>query len=304
MNGSSAAYVWMNGEFVSWAEAKIPILTHALHYGTAVFEGIRAYPSEDNLYIFRQRDHYRRMMQSALLYYIDHQYTIDELANITVELVKKNKMRSRTYIRPIIYVGCKSIGLNFTGFPINVSIIAIPFENYFDNPELRLRTSSWRRFSEQSTPPLSKASGNYLNSVLGKLEAVKDGYDDAVMLDMDGFVSEGTGENIFIVNDGKLVTPPFSSSILRGITRDTVICLAEDHGISVKERRISRFELYNADEAFFSGTAAEIAPIIEVDRRKIGDGHPGKITQNISRAYRDLVYGNSPNHREWLTQVY
>jgi branched-chain amino acid aminotransferase len=143
-----------------------------------------------------------------------------------------------------------------------------------------------------------------LNSVLGKLEAVKDGYDDAVMLDMDGFVSEGTGENIFIVNDGKLVTPPFSSSILRGITRDTVICLAEDHGISVKERRISRFELYNADEAFFSGTAAEIAPIIEVDRRKIGDGHPGKITQNISRAYRDLVYGNSPNHREWLTQVY
>ena len=296
----------MNGEFVRWDDAKVHVLTHALHYGTAVFEGIRAYPSKDNLNIFRLHDHYRRMIQSAKVYYIDHKYTAEDLANTTVELVKKNNLRSRAYIRPIIYVGYKSIGLNFTGFPIDAAIIAIPYENYFENPQLRLRTSSWRRFSEQSTPPLAKASGNYLNSVLAKLEAVKDGYDDAVMLDMDGFISEGTGENIFIVNGNELVTPPYSSSILRGITRDTVTQLAPDLGLKVVERRISRFELFNADEAFFSGTAAEIAPIIEVDKRKIGDGKPGETTQKISRVYQDLVTGKttSSKHPEWLTPVY
>lgn len=301
---SRADYVWMDGEFVKWDDAKIPILTHALHYGTAVFEGIRAYPSEDNLNIFRLKDHVRRMMQSAKIYYINHKYTEEDLFNATVELVKRNRIRSRTYIRPIMYVGYKSIGLNFTGFPINTAIMAIPFEDYFENPMLRLRTSSWKRFSEQSTPPLAKASGNYLNSVLGKLEAVKDGYDDAVMLDMDGFISEGTGENIFIVNDGEMITPPYSSSILRGITRDTVMHLADDLGIRVTERRISRFELYNADEAFFSGTAAEITPIIEVDRRKIGNGRPGELTQKIGATYKDLVSGRYPKYSEWLTPVY
>jgi branched-chain amino acid aminotransferase len=302
---SRADFVWMNGEFVRWDDAKVPVLTHALHYGTAVFEGIRAYPSTDNLNIFRLHDHYRRMIQSAKVYYIDNQFTAEDLANTTVELVKKNNIRSRTYIRPIIYVGYKGIGLNFTGFPINAAIIAIPYENYFENPALRLRTSSWRRFSEQSTPPLAKATGNYLNSVLGKLEAVKDGYDDAVMLDMAGFVSEGTGENIFIVTGDELVTPPYSSSILRGITRDTVTHLAADLGIKVIERRISRFELFNTDEAFFSGTAAEIAPIVEVDRRKIGDGKPGEITQKISTTYHELVTGkNSKYKQQWLTPIY
>ncbi len=302
---SRADYVWMNGEFVRWDDAKVHVLTHALHYGTAVFEGIRAYPSKDNLNIFRLLDHYRRMIQSAKVYYIDHKYTAENLAKTTVELVKKNNIHTRTYIRPIMYVGYKSIGLNFTGFPIDAAIIAIPYENYFENPQLKLRTSSWRRFSEQSTPPLAKAAGNYLNSILAKLEAVKDGYDDAVMLDMDGFVSEGTGENIFIVNGDELITPPYSSSILRGITRDTVTHLAADLGLKVTERRISRFELFNADEAFFSGTAAEIAPIVEVDRRKIGDGKPGETTQKISNTYRDLVTGKTTSkHPEWLTPVY
>ncbi len=304
MSSSRADYVWMDGEFVKWDDATVPILTHALHYGTAVFEGIRAYPSEDNVNIFRLRDHIDRMMQSAIIYYIDHKHTAEELCNSTVELVRKNNIRSRAYIRPIIYVGYKSIGLNFTDFPINTAIIAIPFEDYFDNPMLKLRTSSWKKFSEQSMPPLAKASGNYLNSVLGKLEAVRDGYDDAIMLDIHGFVSEGTGENIFIVNDGELITPPYSSSILRGITRNTVMHLADDLGLKVTERPITRFELYTADEAFFSGTAAEIAPIIEVDRRKISDGKPGDLTRKISSAYRDVVSGRASKYSEWLTPVY
>ena len=304
MSVNLSKYIWMDGEFVKWADAKIHILTHALHYGTAVFEGIRAYPSKDNLNIFRLNDHINRMMESAKIYYLDQKYNIDNICNATIELVKLNNLHSKTYIRPIIYVGYKSIGLNFTDFPINISIIAIPYENYFDEPLLRLRTSSWRRFSEQSTPPLAKASGNYLNSVLGKLEAIKDGYDDAIMLDIHGHVSEGTGENIFIVKDNELVTPPYSSSILKGITRDTVIHLARDLGINIRERLITRFELYQADESFLTGTAAEIAPIIEVDRRIIGDGKQGEVTKRISTSYKDVVSDNNPKYTKWLTRIY
>ncbi len=304
MSSIRANCVWIDGEFVNWDDAKIHILTHALHYGTAVFEGIRAYPSEDNVNIFRLRDHIDRMLQSAHIYYIKHKHTAKELCETTVELVKKNNIHSRAYIRPIIYVGYKSIGLNFTGFPINTAIIVIPFEDYFENPMLKLRTSSWKRFSEQSTPPLAKASGNYLNSVLGKLEAVSDGYDDAIMLDLNGNVSEGTGENIFIVKRGELITPPYSASILSGITRDTVKHLASDMNLKVTERLISRFEIYTADEVFFSGTAAEIAPIIEIDHRVIGEGKPGELTKRISSAYKDLVSGNSTKYRYWLTPVY
>jgi branched-chain amino acid aminotransferase len=194
--------------------------------------------------------------------------------------------------------------LNFSDFPIDVAIIAIPFGNYFENSTLRLRTSSWRKFSEQSTPPLAKASGNYLNSVLAKLEAVRDGYDDAIMLDTNGFISEGTGENIFVVKEDELITPPYTSSILRGITRDTIIHLASDIGYNVKERQLTRFELYNSDEAFFSGTAAEITPIIEVDKRKISDGKLGNITSRISNEYNDLVTGKNAKYSEWLTPVY
>ena len=275
----------MDGDYVKWEEATVPILTHALHYGTGVFEGIRAYPSKDNLNIFRLKDHINRMMNSAKIYYINSKYTAEDIINRTIELVRKNDIRTRTYIRPLIYVGCKNIGLNFTGFPINAAIIAVPFEDYFDTPILKLRTSSWKRLSEQSIPPMAKACGNYLNSVLAKLEAVRDGYDDAIMLDIQGFVSEGTGENIFIISDDKLITPPYSSSILPGRTRDTVKHLAHDMKLKVTERQITRFELYNADEAFFSGTAAEIASIIEVDQRIIGRGEPGKWTKEISPTF-------------------
>ena len=304
MGSNKADYVWMDGDFVKWVDAKVPILTHALHYGTGVFEGIRAYPSKDNLNIFRLKDHINRMMNSAKIYYMDSKYTAEDIINRTVELVRKNNLRTRTYIRPIIYVGYKDIGLNFTGFPINVSIIAIPFEDYFDTPMLKLRTSSWKRLSEQSIPPMAKACGNYLNSVLAKLEAVRDGYDDAIMLDIQGFVSEGTGENIFIISDDELITPPYSSSILPGITRDTVKHLANDLSLKVNERQITRFELYNADEAFFSGTAAEIVPIVEVDQRMIGRGEPGKWTKKISVAFREVVTGQHSKYNKWLSPVY
>ena len=304
MSSTRADYVWMNGDFIKWEDATVPILTHALHYGTAVFEGIRAYPSEDNLNIFRLKDHINRLMCSAKMYFMNPNYTAEDISNKTVELVRKNNIKSRTYIRPIIYVGDKSIGLNFTGFPIKTAILAIPYENYFDTHMLKLRTSSWKRFSEQSTPPMAKASGNYLNSALAKLEAVRDGYDDAIMLDIQGFVSEGTGENIFILKDDELITPPYSTSILQGITRDTVKHLASDLDLQVTERLITRFELYNADEAFFSGTAAEIAPIVAVDQRTVGSGEPGKWTKKISEAYKETVTGRNPKHDMWLTPVY
>ena len=304
MSSDKADYAWMDGDFVKWEDAKVPILTHALHYGTGVFEGIRAYPSEDNLNIFRLKDHIDRMMYSAKIYYINCKYTAKDIMNRTVELVVKNNLKTRIYIRPIIYVGYKGIGLNFTGFPINAAIIAIPFEDYFDTQMLKLRTSSWKRLSEQSIPPMAKACGNYLNSVLAKLEAVQDGYDDAIMLDIQGFVSEGTGENIFILNSDELITPPYSSSILPGITRDTVKYLANDLDLKVTERQITRFELYNADEVFFSGTAAEIAPIVEVDKRMIGRGKPGKWTKKISASFRDVVAGKQSKYKTWLTPVY
>jgi|TARA_B100000315_G_scaffold10565_1_gene10150 branched-chain amino acid aminotransferase len=304
MSSDKSDYAWMDGDFVKWEDAKVPILTHALHYGTGVFEGIRAYPSEDNLNIFRLKDHIDRMMYSAKIYYINCKYTAKDIMNRTVELVVKNNLKTRTYIRPIIYVGYKGIGLNFTGFPINAAIIAIPFEDYFDTPMLKLRISSWRRLSEQSIPPMAKACGNYLNSVLAKLEAVRDGYDDAIMLDIHGLVSEGTGENIFTLNGDELITPPYSSSILPGITRDTVKHLAHDLGLKVIERQMTRFELYNADEAFFSGTAAEIAPIVEVDQRMIGRGEPGKWTMKISAAFRKVVTSENSKYQKWLTPVY
>ena len=304
MSSNKANYVWMNGNFVKWEDAKVPILTHALHYGTGVFEGIRAYPSKDNLNIFRLKDHIIRMMNSAKIYYMNPKFSVEDIINRTVELVRKNNLRTRTYIRPIIYVGYKDIGLNFTGFPINAAIIAVPFGDYFDTPMLKLRTSSWKRLSEQSIPPRAKACGNYLNSVLAKLEACRDGYDDAIMLDTQGFVSEGTGENIFIVNGGELITPSYSSSILSGITRDTVKYLANDLGLKVTERQITRFELYTADEAFFSGSAAEIAPIVEVDQRMIGFGKTGTWTKKISAAFQEVVTGENPKYSKWLTSVY
>lgn len=297
-------HAWMDGEFVKWSEAKVHVLTHALHYGTAVFEGIRAYPSDSNLNVFRLKEHLERFFQSAKVYYLETKHTAEELSNAVLELLRLNSMKGKVYVRPLLYVGYGGIGLNFTGFPVRVAICAVSFENYFEKPWVKICTSSWRRISEQSTPPLAKASGNYINSVLAKIEALRDGYDEAVLLDHQGYVSEGSGENIFIVHDSKLHTPSVSSSILRGITRDTVMTLAREMDLEVVERNISRTELYTCDEAFFTGTAAEVTAICEVDRRMVGSGEPGVITQKIRKEYLDVVHGRNEDHIDWLTPVY
>jgi branched-chain amino acid aminotransferase len=297
-------FVWLNGKIVTWNESKVPILTHALHYGTAVFEGIRAYPSEDNLNIFRLREHFIRLMNSAKVYYLSIGYSIEELMQAAVQVVRKNGYHERTYIRPLVFVGYGGIGLDFTGVSIETAIIAVPFFKYFSKPSVRVKISTWRRISHESNPPMAKASGNYLNSVLAKFESLSDGYDEAIMLDHRGYLSEGTGENIFLVKDGLIYTPPMSSGILAGITRATVIKLASDLGYNVVERDIDRAELYSCEEAFFSGTAAEVTPITEVDRRIVGDGQPGPITTKIRDTYLQVVEGRNERYMHWLTPVY
>ncbi len=298
------AYVWFNGSIKPWGEAKIPILTHALHYGTAVFEGIRAYPSADNLNIFRLREHLDRLFYSAKIYYLNLNYGVEDLIQGTIEVIRSNGFRGRTYIRPIVFVGFGGIGLDYTGFPIDVAIVAVPFERYFHMSAVRAKVSSWRRISNEANPPLAKAAGNYLNSALAKQEAIRDGYDEAILLDQRGYVAEGTGENIFIVKDNVAYTPPVNSSILLGITRDTAIKLLKDLNYEVVEREVERSELYICDEAFFCGTAAEITPIVEIDRRRIGSGETGPLTRQIREAYLDVVEGRNKKYAHWLTPVY
>ena len=297
-------YIWMNGEFIKWNKAKVPILTHALHYGTAVFEGIRAYPSENNLLIFRLKDHLERLIESAKVLPLEHSQSVTKLENVIIELLKINKLKESSYIRPLIFVGYGGIGLNFTGFPINTAIIAFPFCKYFENPEIKVCISNWKRISDESMPPQAKASGNYLNSVMAKLDALKAGFDDAIMLDKNSTVSEGTGENIFVVKNGQISTTPTSSSILVGITRDSVIQISKDLGTEVNEREISRIELYQADEVFFTGTAAEVTSIIEIDNRKIGTGRIGELTTKIREKYSGAVYGKEEMYKHWTTEVY
>jgi len=297
-------YVWFNGSIKPWNEAKLPLLTHALHYGTAVFEGIRAYPSADNLNIFRLSDHLDRLLYSAKIYYLDLKYDLEELKQSIIEVVRINGFKGRTYIRPIVFVGFGGIGLDYTGFPVEVAIIAVPFERYFHKSSVKAKVSTWRRISNEATPPLAKASGNYLNSALAKQEAIREGYDEAILLDHRGYVAEGTGENIFIVKNNIVYTPPTSSSILIGITRDTVIRLLSDLGYRVIERDIDRSELYICDEAFFCGTAAEVTPIVEIDHRCIGSGEIGTVTRQVRDAYLDVVEGRNKKYAHWLTPVY
>ena len=297
-------YMWMDGEFVKWNDAKVPILTHAIHYGTAVFEGIRAYPSKDNLVVFRLKEHIARLMESCKILPLEHKYSESDLEQSILELLRRNQLKQSSYIRPLVYVGYGGIGLNFTGFPVNVSITAFPFGKYFSNPEIKVCISNWKRISDESMPVQAKASGNYLNSVLAKLDALRLGFDDAILLGKNSMVSEGTGENIFVVKNGEIATPPTTSSILVGITRDSVIQMAKDMGMKITEREISRIELYQADEVFFTGTAAEVTAIVEIDNRKIGTGKIGNVTDKIRKSYADIVAGNNEKYLNWLTEVY
>jgi len=302
---SPPKYVWMDGDFVEWEDARVHVSVHALHYGTAVFEGMRAYMGDDNLYVFRLREHIQRLMNSAKILGIKPPYGAEELESAVVKLLKKNGFKTDLYIRPLIYVGRGSIGLDISRNEINALIFAFPFTRYLEKPEgVKVCVSSWRRISDEIVPPMAKISGNYVNSVLATMEAKRAGCDEAIFLDGNGRVSEGPGENIFMVRGGTLITPPLSSSILEGITRDTVIRLAGEMGHQVEERIIARGELYSAEELFFTGSAAEITPIIEVDGRLIGDGKVGEITLKLMERFKEVVRGRDKAHRDWLTPIY
>lgn len=295
-------FVWFDGQHLKWEEAKVPIFVHALHYGTAVFEGIRAYSSDDNLYIFRLKEHMERLHKSANVYSFTTKFSAEELCNATVELIRKNSIRQSCYIRPLTFVGLHGIDLNVTkNSPTHTTIIIFPFAKYFKGDGISACVSSWRRIDDESIPPMAKASGNYLNSILATQECRRNGYDESILLDRNGNVSEASGENIFVVRSGKLHTPQLSDSILEGITRNTAITIAKELGYEVVERPISRTELYLADEIFLTGTAAEIIAITKIDGNIVGNGREGSITKSIRENYESIVTGKSGKFMGWLT---
>jgi branched-chain amino acid aminotransferase len=296
----------MNGEFVAWEDAKVHVLTHGLHYGTGVFEGIRCYDTELGPAVFRHREHLDRLERSAKLYYMPLPYSLEELRSATHELIARNGLRS-CYIRPIAYRGYGQMGLNPLDAPVDVTIALWEWGAYLGEEGkrsgVRAKVSSWRRISPDSLIPHAKASGQYLNSVLAKIESLKAGYDEAILLDDHGRVCEGSGENIYAVRDGVIVTPPQTASILDGINRRSVLQIARDLGYTVIERDLARAELYLADEVFLTGTAAELVPVREVDDHAIGSGEPGEITRVLQGAFEDALHGRSERYREWLDVV-
>lgn len=305
MKDKGVDFVWFDGQYLKWEEAKVPIFVHALHYGTAVFEGIRAYPSDDNLYIFRLKEHMERLCKSANVYSFSTKFSAEELCKATVELIRKNGKRESCYIRPLTFVGLHGIDLNVTkNSPTHTTIIIFPFAKYFKGDGISACISSWRRIDDQSIPPMAKASGNYLNSVLATQECRRNGYDESILLDRNGSVSEASGENIFVVRNGKLHTPQLSDSILEGITRNTAITIARELGYDVVERSISRTELYLADEIFLTGTAAEIIAITKIDGNIVGNGREGTMTRSIRENYERIVIGNSEKFMGWLTPTW
>ncbi len=303
MSISEAKYIWMDGELVEWSEARVHVMTHALHYGTAVFEGIRGYWDEGVLKVFRLRDHIVRLFNSAKIFYMDIPFTQTQIEKAVVETIKANSIRENCYIRPIVYRGYGVVGLNPLKAPVKVAIAIFPFGKYLEEKGVKCCVSSWRRIAIDSQPPSAKICGNYVNSCLAKVEAVLNGFDEAIFLDNHGYVCEGTGENIFIVKNRTLLTPPITSGILEGITRDTVMKIAEDLGFKVQERLIARSELYICDEAFFTGTAAEITPIVSIDHRIIGDGSPGPVTREIRGYYFKVVLGKINKYADWIVKV-
>jgi len=297
------SYVWFNGSIVKWEEAKVHVFVHGLHYGTGVFEGIRGYFDNGIMKIFRLEDHMKRLIRSAKIIYMDIPYSVEKLIDATKELVRVNKFNTDIYIRPIAFRGLGSFGLRALN-PTDVAIIAVEFGKYLKPTGIRCKITSWRKPSPDSIPVGAKATGMYLLSHLAALDAHMSGYDEAILLDSEGYIAEGAGENIFIVKNRELITPPVYDAILEGITRDTVIRLAKEVlGLNVVERRIRREELYTCDEVFFTGTAAEVTPIVEIDGRTIGNGGVGEITKNIMNLYRDVVLGRIERYKHWVTEV-
>lgn len=298
-------YIWYNGKFVPWEKATTHVLSHGLHYGSGIFEGIRAYSNKKDTYIFRLKEHYDRFYNSAKVAFIKLPYTQKTLEEATIKLLKKNDLKD-CYIRPLAFIGEGAIGINPGSNKVNIIIAAFKWGTYLGDEGVRkgIRTkiSSFARMGVNSFMTKSKISGNYINSVFAKREALLSGYDEALMLDTDGYVAEGTGENIFIVRDGVIKTTPITT-VLEGITRNCVLSIAKSNNIKVIEQKFTRDELYIADEVFLSGTAAEITPVREVDNRKIGKGKPGKITKMVQNQYLEMVKGISNPNNPYLTKI-
>lgn len=297
--------IWMNGKFVKWDDAKVHVLTHTLHYGTGVFEGIRCYKTDSGPAVFRLQEHVGRLFDSTHILQMEMPFTRQAVAEAILETIRVNKIEA-CYIRPIAFLGYGAMGIFPKENPVQVSIAVWPWGSYLGEEGLkngiRVKISSFNRPHVNATMVRSKTTANYANSLLAKREALKDGYDEAMLLDTDGYVAEGSGENVFMVRKGVIKTPPLTS-ILEGITRDTIMQLAAERGIRLVEERFTRDELYVADEAFFTGTAAEITPIREVDNRSIGEGKPGPVTKELQSAFFDIVHGRDSRHADWLTYV-
>lgn len=305
MKSFTPEFVWFDGKFIRDNQANVSVMTHAIHYGTSVFEGLRGYWNSKNLFIFRLDDHIKRFRNSGKIYSISLKFTNKEIINAIINLCKKNTVRQSCYIRPFYFVGRYGINLHITeNAPTHTAIVMFPFGDLFNKNGIKVGVSSWRRIHDISTPPLAKMGGNYLNSILATQESKRNGYDEAIMLDQLGNVSEAPGENIFLVRNNKLITPPASSSALEGITKDSVIKISQDLGYDVLEREITRTELYLADELFLTGTAAEITPIISIDGKKVGIGKAGNISKQLRSIYSEIVMGRNEKYFNWITSVY
>lgn len=299
--------IWMNGQLVDFADAKIHVLTHAIHYGSGLFEGIRCYDTKRGPAIFRLEEHTRRLFDSAKIYRMELPFTMDEVSRACLETVAANDFND-CYLRPIVYRGYHSLGVFPGSCPVDVVIAAWRWGKYL-GPEaieqgVDVRVSSWNRMAPNTFPALAKATGNYMNSILIRQEAAVDGYAEGIALDVNGYVSEGSGENIFVIRDGKIFTPPLGSSILGGITRASILRIARDFGYEVVETLIPREMLYIADEVFFTGTAAEVTPIRSIDKIKVGSGRRGPITERLQKEFFAYIGGEIPDRYNWLTPVY
>jgi branched-chain amino acid aminotransferase len=298
--------IWMDGALVDWDDAKIHVLTHALHYGSGAFEGIRAYETKRGPAVFRLDDHLRRLLRSAHIYMMDVPFTLEELIGATRATISANGLKS-CYVRPLVYRGYGEMGLNPLLAPVNVAIAVWAWGPYLGEEALesgaRAKVASWKRIDHNMLPPHAKASGQYINSALAKIEALKAGYDEAVMLNMNGLVTDGSGENIFIVKEGVLLTPQLADGCLDGITRDSVMTIARDAGYEVHERSLARSDLYTSDEAFYTGTAAEICPIREFDDRPVGAAGRGPITKELQATFFGAAHGEIEKYQSWLTYV-
>jgi len=296
----------MDGELVDWDDARIHILSHTLHYGSGVFEGIRAYATDAGPAVFRLTDHIRRLFNSAKIFMIDVPFTPEEIVEATKTTVRVNGL-AECYIRPIVYLGYGEMGLNPLPCPVNVSIAVWPWGSYLGDEGVAngvtMKISSWRRHDPNAIPPAAKGTGMYINSSMAKVEALKAGYDEAILLSPQGYVSECTGENLFVVKGDRIITPPISAGALEGITQDSVLTIARDLGFDVEFGNILRSDLYTAEEAFLTGTAAEVVPIRSVDDRSLGDGRPGPITRRLQEIYHAAVRGQVDKYKDWVEHV-